>query len=116
MTPVVNVVPTSVPPQVPPTSAVKPTFGVTVKVVVPPCATSCDRFGVMPPFGPALGATAWVTTESTTSLPSPPAYEMRSSTPLNNAVAPSGRLAKVPATGSVPSLAMRTNVSPATGT
>jgi len=54
---VVNVVPTSVPPHVPPTEAVNPVFGETVKAVVPPWPTFCGALGAMVPLGPAPGVT-----------------------------------------------------------
>jgi hypothetical protein len=48
------------PPQVPPTEAMYPEFGVTVKAVVEPPLTDCGVLGEMVPLAPALGVTVKV--------------------------------------------------------
>src|SRR5687768_17476357 len=55
------------------------------------------------------------TTVNTTSLPVPPAYVICSEVVSTVNVAPSGKPANVPETGSTPSLAMITNDAPAAG-
>jgi len=48
-----------VPPQVPPTDAVYPAFGVTVKDVVDPWFTVCTVAGLIVPPAPADGVTVY---------------------------------------------------------
>ena len=52
--------PTSEPPHVPPTVAVKPALGVTVNTLVLPVLTVCAVLGLIVPFAPALGVTVKV--------------------------------------------------------
>ena len=53
----VKVVPANEPLQLPLTLVTNPEFGVTVKVVVPPCAMDCTMLGEIVPFAPVLGVT-----------------------------------------------------------
>ena len=55
--------PTKLPPHVPPTDAVYPAFGVTVKVIVWPEITVCAVLGEIVPPLPAEGVTVNVTGE-----------------------------------------------------
>ena len=55
MVAVVNVFPTREPLHVPPTAAVYPAFGVTVKMAVFPCTTCWLVEGLILPFAPAVG-------------------------------------------------------------
>ena len=68
---VVYVVPTSDPPQVPPTAAVYPALGVTVKVVVALLLTVWGVFGDMVPPAPADGVTVHVVGPLGINLPKP---------------------------------------------
>ena len=54
---IVNVLLTSVPPQVPPTFVEYPLLGTTAKDVVAPDATFCTVLGLIEPFDPAVGVT-----------------------------------------------------------
>ena len=57
---VVYVVPCNVPPHVPPTVATNPSDGVIVKITVAPGSAVATVEGLIVPFAPALGVTAYV--------------------------------------------------------